>query len=261
MARRNSEDPVFVYADDSALQIEGKAHCVVGAIIPYRPEQTALAMVQLKRELGLSAFDEAKWNRSGLSKEQRDRLSGGIANILSANVTGLISVLEGTDKQSAAEMLVSQLFDFCNKRRSPAFMLYTDENLVPNLCDLRKYVLQRSGRVMCLGVESICSSHDQLIQCADVFIGLLRLEILHELRGHSVSITVDDIYEEESVELTLSQYIHVCLRQVLWGRHKPGSPDVKEAMGLGFRIESSISQRTKRVLKMGVATSYVGCMH
>src|SRR6266571_5306296 len=98
----------FIYADESLIEIEGKKHIIVGAIHPDDPGKKAIEVVRLKERNGLGPLDEIKWNTKGLTKDQRERLTNGIINILNF-CTGFIALVEGEDKQKATEILTLQI--------------------------------------------------------------------------------------------------------------------------------------------------------
>ncbi len=261
------EKPAFLYADESWIEIEGKNHLILGAITPKDPGETTLKMVKLKESFGLSPFDEVKWNMKGLDQEQRIKLSDGIIHILTTDCSGLISIVEGEDKQQAAKVLGLQVFDFCAQQKIPAFVLYMDEEMVPKQQIFRDFLKKRLPEgPKCIGLQSLISSSEQVIQCCDIFLGLYRLVMLHELKGKRKLIQIYDEGLQDEIEWSLTEYIIIYTRYLLWGNtsleefEKTGFP-YKRAMGLGFRLESTISEETKHLLEEKIATVYMGCMH
>jgi hypothetical protein len=203
----------------------------------------------------------------GLNQEQRIKLSDGIIHILTTDCSGLISIVEGEDRQRAAEVFGLQVFDFCAQHNIPAFILYMDQEMVSREKIFRDFLKTRLPEgPECIGLQSLVSSSEQIIQCCDIFLGLYRLVMLHELKGTKTIIQVYDELLKAEIDWFLPEYIIIYTRYLLWGNtsleefEKTGFP-YKKAMGLGFRLKSTISEETKHLLEEKIATVYMGCMH
>lgn len=253
--------PIFVYADETFLSLEGKKHIMVAAITPSSPEQMAYEVSLKKLEVGLSVFDEIKWNTRGLTPDQRNSLTDSIGMILSNGCTGFICLLEGEDKQKAIEMLYIQLSEFCQSESIPAFSLYLDVDLAPSLDKFKEYIKSSTKEQRCVAVQSVVSADEPLIQCADIFAGLLRIQILHDVEDRQKPFVFHDEYLDEDIHCNLSEYLNSMTRRIIWGKSKPRSIDIKHSMDLGFRINSSISRHVMKILKERIATTYIGCMY
>lgn len=261
------ERVAIFYIDESWLNLEGKKHLILGGITTQDTCETALKVVKLKEIFGLGPFDEVKWNMKSLTQEQRNKLSVGIIGILTADCTALISIVEGEDRQKASEVMGLQVFDFCNQRHIPAFILYLDQGLVPKLEIFEEFLRTKLpiGSKF-IGIQSLVSSKDQIIQCCDIFVGLCRLAILHELNKINKIIRVYDEEFKEGIGWHLKDFILLSTRYLLWGKtsleefERKGMP-YKRSMNLGFRLESTISKETQHILEEKIATVYMGCMH
>ncbi len=252
---------LFFYADESWVEIEGKRHLLLGAIAPEDPRRMTLDVVALKTEAGLQPLDELKWSMGGdTTQAQRVQLSQGVLDILSGQCTGFVSLVEGTDKQHATELLCRQIADYCNEEKVPVFVVYADEGLVPRRLELRQLLGQVGGNARCAGLQSVVSADEQLIQCCDVFAGLYRQVIRHELEGISKPIQVFDESAGEAIEFTVSEYTLVATRFLLWGKCPDPLQPYKNCMGLGLRVHSSLSNTAMSKLER-LAVSYLGCMH
>ncbi|HEX8351965.1 MAG TPA: hypothetical protein VF611_03515, partial [Pyrinomonadaceae bacterium] len=118
----------FFYVDETWLDIEDRKHIIVGAITPASPAEAALEMVKVKADLGFAPLDEVKMNTSGLTRDLKIKLTDGVLGVL-GSCTAFISIIEGEDKQKAAEVLASQVFDYCNYNNIQAYVLYFDKDL------------------------------------------------------------------------------------------------------------------------------------
>src|SRR6185295_18033225 len=121
--------PVFFYADESWIEIEGKKHLVLGALATSRPGPMANEVAKLKRDLGLQPFDEIKWNSGKYSETLRHGISNGILQLIPGSM-GVISIVEGQDKQRAAELLATQIGDCCEYYNIPGYILNLDQGLI-----------------------------------------------------------------------------------------------------------------------------------
>ena len=252
----------FFYADESWIDIEGKRHLIMGAIAPYDPESLSFQMLKLKTDVGLAPLYEVKWNMKGdLGTETRIALTNGVADILHLECDGVISLVEGTDKNLAAKLLCEQVHDYCTEEGFPAFAIYYDEGMIPDQERLRQLLEAEKDGPVCAGLQSVVSSSEQIIQCCDVFIGLFRQIMRHEIEKIRKPIIVyyDDLNKE--VEMTISEYTQMITRFVLWGQCVDIETAIKHSTGRGFRVHSSMSATARKVLEKSIGTSYLGCMH
>ena len=123
-------DPVFIYVDESWIEIEGKKHLMLGAMITEHPGRVASKVVRLKEALGLDVFDEIKWNSDRFTEIQRNKLSDGMIHIVRRCI-GLISIIEGQDKQEASELITVQANDYSIAHGIPSYFLCFDNDLIP----------------------------------------------------------------------------------------------------------------------------------
>lgn len=254
----------WIYADESEIEIEGKPHLIIGAIHPRDPGDLALRVFELKEKLGFRPFDEVKWNmkKTKATKEQRYALSNGILSTLMWGCTGLISIVEGRDRQRAVEYLALQICDYL--KGTDAYILNLDEGLLPNPDAFIK-ASERDADMSprCIGIQNIDSSKDQVLQACDIFVGSFRAAIWSELSGTVKTISWSD---DEHDEITLTSYVHLGTRHLMWGKMEGTPEDIeqglmpfKHSLGLGFRIQSTVSQETRKKLE-SFTTVYMGCL-
>lgn len=271
MQEKAASPPLTFYVDDSVINIEGKPHTVLGGVSFAKPNEVALQISKLKMSVGLGPLDEIKWNTKGLSKETRYALSDGIMNIIAYRVgcRAVVTILEAFDKSRAAELLATQMQDYCTAEGIPAFMAEFDENI---LASERRFAAFLKTKLQpappCIGFHSMPSSHHPLVQCSDIFVGLFRTALVHALENSEKVVTYYDPGFQTEVTWPLSSYILLSTRQVVWGDHSwktmddvdSGEPHVKRTMGYGLRLTSSISEEAKSTLAE-IGTIYMGCTH
>lgn len=259
----------YFFADESWVEIEGKKHLILGAIVSSNLCGTCYKIYSLKNKLGISPLEEIKWNMKGLTEEQRIELSSGIINILVNDCTAMFSLVETVDKLEAAKVLVKQIHDFCKGTSLPAYILHIDQDLVPKPNVLETFIKSNlTDKPECIGLQSLISSKDQMIQCCDIFIGLFRTVMVHLLNNVEKKISFYDDGLGEIVESNLSDYILLSTRYAIWGDSSmtiddfnKGKLPYKRSLGLGIRLVSSVSDKAKRILEEQVATVYMGCLH
>ena len=271
MAEAEVEKVAYFYVDETLLKIEGKKHVIVGALTPTSPAEASLEMVKVKAELGFAPLDEVKMNTRGLTRDLKIKLTDGVLGIL-GGCTAFISIVEGEDKQIAAEVLALQVLDYCNQNNKKAYFLYFDKDLVPRPREFENYVRRRlTDGANCIGIQHLNSSGEQLVQCCDVFLGLFRLSMEIELGGRVIKRAVYRGSLDEEEEWSLSEYVIVSTRGQVWGEQKmmnvSDDPEYEDitypfhcSMNLGVRIASTISQEIKQTLEDRLATAFMGCL-
>lgn len=173
------ETPPHIFVDESWIDIEDKKHLMIGGLVTREPGHLAREVVSLKSKLRLKPFDEIKWNSAQYTQEERNRVSDGMIRIV-GECTGLISIVEGTDKQKAIEFFAEQVIDYCTKNAIADYLLALDQGLIAKPDKLREFVT-RSQSPACIGVNILDSRYDQNIQCADVFVGFLEQQFVSKL--------------------------------------------------------------------------------
>ena len=259
----------YFFVDESWVEIEGKKHLVLGAIVSQDLSRTCHKIYCLKQKLGISPLEEIKWNMKGLTEDQRIELSSGIINILVNDCTAMFSLVETVDKLDAAKVLVKQIHDFCKISKIPAYILHIDQDLVPKPHILEDFIKSNlTDKPECIGFQSLISSKDQMIQCCDIFIGLFRTVMVHLLNNVDRKISFYDDGLDETIKSNLTDYILLSTRYVIWGdssmtieEFNRGDMPYKRSLGLGVRLVSSISDKAKDLLEKQVATVYMGCLH
>lgn len=258
----HSQKVKFFYADESWIDIEGKRHLIMGAIAPYDPEWLSFQMLKLKMGLGLAPSYEVKWNmKRDLGTETRIAVTTGVGEILNLGCDGLVSLVEGADKNHAANLLCEQIQDYCAESAFPAYALYYDEGMIPDHERLSRLLQADRNRPSCGGLHSVVSASEQITQCCDIFVGLFRQTIRHEVESirKPIKVHYDDLNPE--LEMTISEYTQMMTRFVLWGRCTDTDSAIKHCVGRGFRVHSSISEKARNILAKAVGTTYLGCMH
>jgi len=259
--------PVFFYADESWIEIEGKKHLVLGALATSRPGPMANEVAKLKRDLGLQPFDEIKWNSGKYSETLRHGISNGILQLIPGSM-GVISIVEGQDKQRAAELLATQIGDCCEYYNIPGYILNLDQGLINRQKEFTDFLGQRK-RPLCLGLHVLDSSCDQLIQCTDIFIGFYRTAMRQDLEGRATYIpNTDESFADIRLAWSFLEHVQFWTRGILWGDEdslyeelRQGKEPYRRSINMGFRIHSSISAEAKNLLETRIATVYMGCLH
>lgn len=261
--------PPHIFVDESWIDIEDKKHLMIGGLVTKEPGHLAREVTSLKSDLGLKPFDEIKLNYGKYTEDERNRLSDGMIRIV-RDCTGLISIVEGTDRQRAIEFFADQVIDFCAKNDIPDYILALDQGLVPKADRLREFVA-RSQPPICIGLNILDSRYDQTIQCADVFVGFFRAAIRQKLGAALKYIpNTDESFDDIRSAWTLTEYVTLGTRGMLWGSMDQLDPDrgfvyyehpMHRAAGLGFRLHSSVSQDLRDRLEKDIATVYMGCLH
>lgn len=263
----------YFHIDESFLEIEGKEHIIICAITSHSPSESAMRMVEAKKELGFHSLDEVKINTKGLTKDKKIKLTDSVLDIIS-DCTVFIYIIEGKDKQKSAEKITLQLFDYCNQNNVEGYYLFFDKDLVPKPHEFEQFVRDNLGNgAICFGIQHFNSTSEQLIQCCDVFLGLFRLSLEIEFGKREIKRNVPTPYGDAEDEWSLSDYVILFSRGQIWGKTEDRKSfdsfdgEILEltypyhcAYGLGIRVESSISEQAKKVIEENLATAYLGCL-
>jgi hypothetical protein len=261
--------------DDSAIEIEGRPHTVLGAIGVGDPSTVESALNRLKAEFGLAPADEVKWNgMPPMPLQDREALSQELMVLLRKSVP-LVVINEGRDKQLAAERTAGQIAEFMEehsylKGPQERVDLIFDQGI---LGDQRRYLhyLQTlsPSPVGSARITSVVSHQSSVVQLADVLAGFSRLSTEIALGRANKQLIIPDGGPGYDVKTTLLNYILSSLRWAMWGRVPP-PPDpnnvpfdaswpFKRDGGYGFRIHSTISTLTiDQVYDSRIV--YMGCM-
>lgn len=268
-----TEKVSLFYLDETFIEIEGKKHIIVCALTPDSPTNTALEMVKVKKEIGFSSLDEVKINTKGLTQDIKIKLTDGIIDII-GGCTAFISILEGENKQKAAEMIALQVFDYCNQNEVRGYCLYFDKDLVPKTRDFEQFVRNNlTNGAECLGIQHFNSTSEQLIQCCDIFLGLFRLSIETVFGTRVITRKVYIPSHDLEDDWSLNDYVILFTRGQIWGMEEMRKSyfefdgEIGEvthpyhcSLGLGIRLDSSISEESKEIIKENLATVYLGCL-
>lgn len=249
------------YVDDSACEFGGVRHILLGAIT-FEDEARAVANVlQFKKVLGLSPSDEIKWNSKVFTAKQRHFITENVLPVLSSS-TGCLVVVEGA-KQQAALFLAEQLANYCADRKVAGFVCRFDKGIISDGPGFDNYAYGLSPP--CGGWCEIDSAHDQLIQCADLFVGFQKLRLDFGLgRADPKKLVEVEAYEGEREKYELEWYLRLALRWSLWGvmEGMPGTDNRwKNNMVYGVRIHSTVPQEVKEKALSHIGREYMGCIH
>jgi Protein of unknown function (DUF3800) len=262
---------VSFYVDDSCISIEGKPHVMLAALTTPHPRVVVEELCALKESLGLHRLDEVKWNgTSRLSPEQRNDFSSRALGIIAGSCQGLLTIAETSNKQDVAELLATQIESYCAAQQLPGFMIEFDQGIITTEKTFDTFLRTRTAPTTpCLGYFSCSSAHHPLIQCCDLFLGLFRLAVMQKEKGDRTLVSYfDDGFEREITE-PLGEHILLGTRYVLWGDHNwkteadidSGIPHLKNSMGYGIRLHSTIFDAARAFIEEAIATVYMGCMH
>jgi hypothetical protein len=252
--------PTF-YVDDSACDIAGKKHVILAALT-FPDEEKAIAdWLAKKQEFKIYPYDEVKWNDKSLPLEQRR------AFVPLLNRAIGIVVLDGSTKQSAAERLCTQVWQYCHEEKKDGFRLRFDKDIVEDRQALKGHL--RGFYPPCVGLSEHDSDHEQLIQYADFLAGAIKLKIDFGLgtRDPNVKVKVDGESPGSREEVELSFYFFATLRYCLWGHVRDFGDGVnthdprKMVMGRGFVVSSSAGAELVDKAISFIDGDYMGCIH
>jgi len=249
------------YVDDSNCEIFGVQHALLGAISFWDESPAIFDMLQLKRAIGLRPDREIKWNSQSFSDTERRALTEGMLSILT-HCRGFLVVTDRS-KQTAALELAVQLSDFCASAGLGGFVCRFDKNIIAGA---QQFSEAASGlNPPCAGWSEGESAHDQLIQCADMFVGFQKLRIDLGLgRKKEDKLIEVEAYEGLRSEYPLGWYLRLALRHSLWGRVQDmnRSGQVwKENIGFGVRMVSSLPDALQDQALSHLGRENLGCIH
>ena len=254
-----------VYADDSACEIDGRKHTLLGALAFQDDAAVIAKMLNCKAGVGLGPNDEIKWNSKKYPREQRELISNAVMPILQSG-KGFLVVHE-SGKQAAAIAMASQISDYCRAVESPGFVCHFDREIItdPRTFDSHAYSLSPP----CAGWSEMDSAHSQLIQCADLFVGFQKLKI--DIGTGRVDPQKPIQWKRDDGHLgptELSFHLFASFRYSLWGKdevvHWAQIDDLahmKTNLGYGLRIFSSVSEKAINDATAHLRRDYMGCIH
>ncbi len=249
-----------VYVDDSSCSIGDVSHTLLGAL-NFENEGNALAsLIEIKEKVGISAQEEIKWNSDKFTKEQRNFISEHILPVL-GETRGFLVISEH-GKQAAALQLATQLSDFCRANDFWGFIIRFDNGIVQDSNEFDRHAYSLSPT--CFGWSNVDSAHDQLMQCADLFVGFQKLRIDFALERADRKRMVElDAYDGVRGKFELEWYVRLSLRHSLWGdieRPHEGQP-WKKNLGLGVRVFSSVPDAIMEKALTYLKREYLGCIY
>lgn len=251
--------PTF-YIDDSSCVITGKKHTLLGAITFEEDPKAIHEVLKLKEQLGIGVRDEIKWNSQNFSKEQREYMAENILPVLST-ATGCL-VIDESGKQSASYNIAIQLSDYCKAKDYRGFICRFDKQIITEEADFDEHAY--SLNPPCVGWTSNDSAHDQLIQCADLFVGFQKLRIKIGTQNIEEDKKVNvEVFKGKRDEADLSWYLSFSLRFALWGivpEHEPGDP-WKINLDYGLRVFSSVQMEEVKKAISQIESEFLGCIH
>lgn len=250
-----------VYVDDSSYVLEGIPHTLLGGISFNDEQEALLAVLEIKQRLGISPQHEIKWNSKSFSQEQRHFITEHMLPVLSKTQGFLIISEHG--KHTAALELATQLSDFCQDKQLSGFVFRFDNNIIQNSTEFDRHAY--SLQPPCVGWNNIDSAHDQLMQCADLFVGFhkLRMDFGLERVDRNKMIELDAYNDGVRGEFELEWYVRLSLRHSLWG-HLEGPLDetkFKKNLGFGVRVFSKVSKATMEKALTYLDHDYLGCIY
>jgi hypothetical protein len=270
------------YVDETTVEIGGRSHLLVAAIGFSSPHLASLKMVEIKRDFGLSPYSEVKYSQKQSpidDKDLRYRYSQRVLDLIRDYASIICFTIvekeakENQVKQFASELLFQQIVDLIDKEKKSSYTIMFDQDLVSNLNNLWNKAENHLG-IKCLSIQEGISSHDHLIQCADILAGSFKMYILKCLAdeekpvrifvGHPSPWETDDGY----VYLELSAYLFLQIRYLIPGEMIPLPKNeddfdfvehqTRHTMGHGIRLHSSISPSIKEAFDNKVAKFFLG---
>ncbi len=252
--------PTF-YVDDSACDIAGAKHIILSALT-FPDEQKAIAdWLAKKQEFGLYPYDEVKWNDRASPLELRTAFVP-----LLNNGIGII-VLDDSTKQSAAERLCSQIWQYCHDEKLEGFRLRFDKDIIGDQRRLKDHL--KGFYPPCVGLSEHDSECEQLVQYADFLAGAIKLKIDFGLgnRDPRRRIAVASENSRPRKEMELSFYFFAALHYCLWGRIVDFGDGVstndprKMVIGRGLIVNSSAEREIVDSAISFIDGDYMGCIH
>jgi hypothetical protein len=254
------------YADDSECKIAGQKHVLVGALEFDDPNLAIGQVFNCKRALGLSPFQEFKWN-SECSEAQRHFITEALLPVL-RSCRGFL-IVHCKDKQSAAVEIFRQLSDYCRLAGADGFAATLDHNIVSNVRDFDQRIVGLNPGPA--GWSDVDSQHNPLIQLADLFVGFSKYRIEFGTGRAKKDKRIDvEFYEGEKSRLEIGYYLFAALRYSLWGKVRPRFGDArrpnhsdpyKHNLGYGLRIFSHLPRQEKLAAVNHLGSEFMGCIH
>lgn len=261
--------------DDSEIDIEGRPHTLLAAIGVRNPEALESTLAVLKRDFGLNATDEVKWNgMPPLAQKAREELSQELMALLHDSVP-LVAITEGRDKNQAAQASARQIADFLAASSFPAsreiIHLLFDESIIDDPIEFKRHLRALTPSPIAVAQVASVHSHEHAVrQIAEVLAGFSRLATDIALGREDKQIEVWDDGFGSDISTSLLTYISQGLRWATWGE-VPLPPDpndvtfdatwpFKNVGGFGLRIHSSISPGTVEAIYESRRV-YMGCLH
>jgi len=256
-----SSDCISFFVDETFLQIENKPHVLLACLGFRSPIKAAIEVIEAKGQADLNPDYELKWGKRDVQGKARDELTKTLFEVVGSAATAFIVLVEGSDKQEAAEILVRQILDFCKKNDVGAYSITLDSGLVKRVDSLAP--LCRHHEPCCLGLQSHDSSSDQIVQLTDIFAGFARYAIRQEL-GEPLTGTMKlDIDPDFDFDIPLGRWFIVEAQSLLWASTESGVCDdgdtwtEEDSNGLGFVMQSSVSAATRQKIRgMMYSVSY-----
>ena len=261
--------------DDSDIEIEGAPHTLLAAVGVRNPDAFESALAMLKRDFGLNASDEVKWNgMRPLPQKAREELSQELMVLLHDSVP-LVVITEGRDKNQAAQASARQIRDFLAASsplaNSETIQLLFDESIIDDPIEFKKYLATLlPSPITSAEVDSVHSHEHAVIQIADILAGFSRVATEIALGREDKQIKIWDDGFASDIPTSLLTYISQGLRWAIWGEVPP-PPDMSDVKfdaawpfksigGFGLRIHSSISPRSVQAIYESRRV-YMGCLH
>lgn len=261
--------------DDSEILIAGRVHTILASIGVNKPSEVSDALSKLKSDFGLNDTDEVKWNgMKAVPQRKREELSQELMILLQESVP-LITIVEGRDKQFAAEQLALQIKDCLRAQpyhlgASEAIEFVFDESILGSGSDYGAFLKASGSPLDTVSVTIVRSYENPYVQLADILAGFNRLATETALEKPNKQISVWDDAMADNIEIDLLTYISLSLRWQIWGSVPPppnpenvtfdGTWPFKHIGGFGFRIHSTVSgELITNIYDSRVV--YMGCLH
>jgi hypothetical protein len=259
---KNNLAPVKTfYVDDSKCEVSGVQHTLLGAITFWDESPAISDMLRIKRRFGLKANQEIKWNSQEFTESDRYLLTEEMLSIL-PHCRGFL-IITDQSKHAASLKLAVQLSDFCKTQRFGGFVCRFDQNIVGDHDDFDRAAFALDPP--CAGWSEIDSAHDQLIQCADIFVGFQKMRLDFGMGQKNPNKMVEvEAYEGERSSYPIGWFVRLGLRHSLWGKvdrmDKSGAV-WKHNLGLGVRISSALPDDIQKQLLSHLDQENLGCIH
>lgn len=263
----SKNDIIHFFCDESFLTLENKKHILIGIVAVKNENDLLSYFINLKRKLKIPFFKEIKWNSDKFSNKQRLKITDEFLSIV-YDWTGILLLVEKKQLDKKIFMqVIKQIEKYFKEQNSSYYTLNIDQDFLKNGKSIFIDMINKKFRNKCIQFNIADSSTNQLIQCADLFVGFHNklLSIFESNKDMNIKLSENSGYGMP-VDAELSWMIKIAFRYNLWGDNIPFKDNeigpIKNSFGKGFKIlDSNISQELYKKIQIFFSRIYMGCIH